>query len=87
LSSLLIPLGEAKAATISIKLVNYIGSRSSIDFETQGSYQIGTRYSGQDRFEVAGNIASSGWATADTVFVVNYLAFADALSATPLAKK
>jgi SpoIID/LytB domain protein len=80
-------LGEAKAATISIKLVNYIGSRSSIDFETQGSYQIGTRYSGQDRFEVAGNIASSGWTTADTVFVVNYLAFADALSATPLAKK
>jgi SpoIID/LytB domain protein len=87
LLSLFIPLNDAKAATISVKLVNYIGSRTSIDFETQGAYQIGTRFSGKDRFEVAGNIASSGWTTANTVFIVNYLAFADALSAAPLAKK
>ncbi|MEH7437950.1 cell wall-binding repeat-containing protein [Neobacillus drentensis] len=86
-STLLVPIGEAKASTISIKLVNYLGNRNSIDFDTQGYYQIGTRFSGKDRFEVAGNIASSGWTSADTVFVVNYLAFADALSAAPLAKK
>ncbi|MGG3467855.1 cell wall-binding repeat-containing protein [Neobacillus pocheonensis] len=86
-TSLLMPIGVAKASTISIKLVNYVGNQNSIDFDTQGYYQIGTRFSGLDRFEVAGNIASSGWTSADTVFIVNYLAFADALSSAPLAKK
>ncbi|NWQ39487.1 SpoIID/LytB domain-containing protein [Bacillus sp. EB106-08-02-XG196] len=86
-STLLIPFGEAKASTISVKLVNYLGNTSSVDFDTQGFYQIGTRFSGKDRFEVAENVASSGWTSAETVFVVNYMAFADALSAAPLAKK
>jgi SpoIID/LytB domain protein len=86
----LVPLGEAQAASISVKLVNYLGNRTSIDFDTVGSYKLANnnnRYSGQDRFEVANNVASGGWSTANTVFVVNYLAFADALSAAPLAKK
>jgi spore germination protein YaaH/putative cell wall-binding protein len=44
------------------------------------------RFSGKDRFEVAGNIAKMGWQdSADTVFLSNYNAFADALAASPLA--
>jgi SpoIID/LytB domain protein len=86
----LVPIGEAQASTISVKLVNYLGNKTSIDFDTVGSYKLAnnnTRYSGKDRFEVANNVASGGWTTASTVFVVNYDAFADALSAAPLAKK
>lgn len=45
------------------------------------------RLSGKNRFEVAANISQKGWASADTVFISNYLAFADALSAAPLAYK
>lgn len=45
------------------------------------------RLSGKDRFEVAANISQKGWASADTVFISNYNAFADALSAAPLAYK
>lgn len=44
------------------------------------------RIAGMDRFEVAVNIAKQNWPQgADTVFISNYLAFADALSAAPLA--
>lgn len=47
-----------------------------------------TRISGSDRFEVAVNVSKIGWPqTADTVIVSNYLAYADALSASPLAYK
>jgi SpoIID/LytB domain protein len=90
LTFVFVPLSEAQASTISIKLVNYLGNRTSIDFDTVGYHKLATnntRYSGKDRFEVANNVASGGWSKADTVFVVNYLAFADALSAAPLAKK
>ncbi|MEH7437951.1 cell wall-binding repeat-containing protein [Neobacillus drentensis] len=46
------------------------------------------RIQGADRFAVAVNISNKGWSTgANTVFLVNYNAFADALSATPLAYK
>lgn len=45
------------------------------------------RLSGKDRFEVAANISQKGWISADTVFISNYNAFADALSAAPLAYK
>lgn len=45
------------------------------------------RLSGRDRFEVAVNISKKGWVSADTVFISNYNAFADALSAAPLAYK
>lgn len=87
---MLIPIGNAKASTISVKLVNYLGNRTSVEFDTAGYYRLAnnnTRFSGQDRFEVANNVASGGWQTSSTVFVVNYMAFADALSAAPLAKK
>jgi minor extracellular protease Epr len=44
------------------------------------------RVSGQNRFEVAANIANRGWPeTSETIILANYLAFADALSASPLA--
>ncbi|MGG3467857.1 cell wall-binding repeat-containing protein [Neobacillus pocheonensis] len=44
------------------------------------------RIAGKDRFEVAVNISKQNWPQgASTVFISNYLAFADALSATPLA--
>jgi N-acetylmuramoyl-L-alanine amidase len=46
------------------------------------------RLAGQDRFEVAANVAKEGWPSgANVVFLANYDAFADALSATPLAYK
>lgn len=46
------------------------------------------RLDGKDRFEVAVNVSKSGWQNgARTVILANYLAFADALSATPLAYK
>jgi N-acetylmuramoyl-L-alanine amidase len=44
------------------------------------------RIDGKDRFAVAVNI-SQKWGQADTVILANYLAFADALTATPLAYK
>jgi putative cell wall-binding protein len=45
-----------------------------------------SRISGKDRFEVAVNISKQNWPNgAKTVFITNYMAFADALSATPLA--
>lgn len=43
------------------------------------------RLGGKDRFEVAVNVSKQGWAKSDTVILANYLAFADALSASPLA--
>jgi putative cell wall-binding protein len=48
------------------------------------------RLGGKDRFEVAVNVSKQGWPNSNstnTVFISNYLAFADALSATPLAYK
>jgi len=43
------------------------------------------RLSGKDRFEVAVNISKKGWTTSKTVIIANQNAFADALSASPLA--
>ncbi|MDR7073180.1 cell wall-binding repeat-containing protein [Fictibacillus barbaricus] len=45
------------------------------------------RIDGKDRFEVAVNISKKGWSTSKTVVLTNYLAYADALSASPLAYK
>lgn len=46
------------------------------------------RLSGQDRFEVAVSVSKKGWSTgSNTILLVNYQAFADALSASPLAYK
>ncbi|MUG01718.1 SpoIID/LytB domain-containing protein [Bacillus tequilensis] len=86
----------AKAAdkTISVKLSNYVGSKSSLDVDITGGYEIPgsriadtERYGGATRFDVANNVASAGWTNPTTVVIVNRDAFADALSATPLAKK
>lgn len=87
---------SAKAAdkTISVKLSNYVGSKSSLDVDITGGYEIPgsriadtERYGGATRFDVANNVASAGWTNPTTVLIVNRDAFADALSATPLAKK
>lgn len=43
------------------------------------------RIGGKDRFEVAANISRKGWEKSETVFIINNLAFADALAASPLA--
>lgn len=54
----------------------------------QKSYAVDVtnkRLGGKDRFEVAINVSKQGWTQSDTVILANYLAFADALSATPLA--
>lgn len=78
----------AQAATISVKLSNYIGNTRAINISTVGDYKLANgniRMSGNDRFAVANNVASSGWSQADTVILVNYKAFADALAATPFA--
>ncbi|TLS38490.1 cell wall-binding repeat-containing protein [Pseudalkalibacillus caeni] len=45
------------------------------------------RFDGKDRFEVAVNVSKRGWPKAENVIIVNYLAFADALAASPLAYK
>jgi putative cell wall-binding protein len=46
------------------------------------------RVDGKDRFEVAVNLSKKGWTkNADTVVIANYIAFADALTAGPLAYK
>ncbi|WNB92689.1 cell wall-binding repeat-containing protein [Bacillus sp. NEB1478] len=45
------------------------------------------RIDGKDRFEVAVNVSKKGWSTSNTVVLTNYLAYADALSASPLAYK
>jgi len=88
---IILPISSlASGSTISVKLSNNIGNKSSISFETIGNYKLANgnvRLSGKDRFEVANNVASSGWSTSETVIVVNYVAFADALAAAPLAYK
>ncbi|QTC40478.1 cell wall-binding repeat-containing protein [Bacillus sp. V3] len=54
---------------------------SSAEAET-----VNERIDGQNRFEVAVNISKKYWRNgADTVILSNHLAFADALSASPLA--
>jgi N-acetylmuramoyl-L-alanine amidase len=45
------------------------------------------RISGKDRFEVAVNVSKAGWSASQTVVLTNHLAYADALSASPLAYK
>lgn len=84
------PTSTFAADTISVKLVNYLGNKTGVTINTTGSFKLensNTRFSGSDRFEVAYNVASSQWNKADTVIIVNHEAFADALSATPLAYK
>lgn len=46
-----------------------------------------SRIGGEDRFDVAANVAKSGWSSANTVIIANYKAYADALAAAPLAYK
>lgn len=57
-------------------------------FYSTASYAEGNRLSGKDRFEVSVNVSKQGWPSgAATVLLSNYNAFADALTAGPLATK
>ncbi|MBY6037108.1 cell wall-binding repeat-containing protein [Fictibacillus nanhaiensis] len=56
--------------------------------EIQAHDTQSARIAGADRFEVAVNVSKKGWPqSADTLILSNYLAYADALSASPLAYK
>jgi SpoIID/LytB domain protein len=90
LAATFLSAGDAMADGISVKLVNYLGNRTSVDFTTAGTFHVAgsnNRIAGADRFEVASNVADKGWSKADNVVLVNYEAFADALSAAPLASQ
>lgn len=54
--------------------------------KAEGLADLPTRIDGKDRFQVAVNI-SNKWEQSDVAVITNYLAFADALTATPLAYK
>jgi putative cell wall-binding protein len=61
-------------------------SLSFIIFANVNSVSAAERLDGKDRFEVAVNVSKKGWPNgANTVVLANYLAYADALSATPFA--
>ncbi|MFG6495408.1 cell wall-binding repeat-containing protein [Fictibacillus sp. UD] len=87
-------VGKSSAAepTVSVKLQNYIGNKTSLAISTKGQYRIKTnnslRLDGANRFVVASKVAANSWGnSAETVILANYSAFADALSAAPLAYK
>jgi minor extracellular protease Epr len=63
------------------------GRDSLFGFGLVQSPHVPERISGKDRFEVAVRISQKGWETSNTVFISNNTAFADALSAAPLAYK
>ncbi|WP_425592941.1 SpoIID/LytB domain-containing protein [Bacillus pumilus] len=84
----------AASSTISVKLSNYVGNKTNFNISSSGLYKVtGTnvssiaRYDGKNRYEVANSIASAGWKNPSTIVIVNRDAFADAISATPLAYK
>ncbi len=84
------PVTEASAASISVKLKNYIGNKTSLTVKSEGCYKLennNNRFSGATVMKLPRMYASNGWSSADTVFVVSSLAFADALAAAPLAYK
>jgi putative cell wall-binding protein len=74
---------QAADKTISVKLSNYLGNKSSVDVGITGAYEIPgsgisatERYGGATRFDVANNVASAGWTNPSTVVIVNRDAFA-----------
>lgn len=84
----------AVESTISVKLLNYIGNKTSVDISSSGVYKVtGTnvstvkRYAGQTLYDTANLIASDGWKNPSTLVIINKNAFSDAISATPLAHK
>jgi SpoIID/LytB domain protein len=90
----LTPVGKSSAAesSVSVKLQNYIGNKTSLAINTKGQYRIQSndslRLDGANRFVVASKVAANSWGdNAETVILANYNAFADALSAAPLAYK
>ncbi|MFS3915053.1 SpoIID/LytB domain-containing protein [Bacillus australimaris] len=95
LTLLVAPLQSAMASsTISVKLSNYIGNKTSMDISTTGEYKLSgsnvavtKRYDGKNRYEVANSIASAGWKNPSTVVIVSRDAFDHAISVSPLAYK
>ena len=82
------------SSTISVKLSNYIGNKTSMDISTTGEYKLSgsnvavtKRYEGNNRYEVANSIADAGWKNPSTIVVVNKDAFDHAMTVSPLAYK
>jgi N-acetylmuramoyl-L-alanine amidase len=74
-----------KKVSILLFIIALVLSNSAVSANETISVE---RLSGQDRFDVAVNVSKKGWASgSSTVLLVNYKAFADALSASPLALK
>ncbi|MFG6495375.1 cell wall-binding repeat-containing protein [Fictibacillus sp. UD] len=72
---------------LSILLFLFVLVLSSSIVNANGTVTV-ERLDGQDRFDVAVNVSKKGWgAGSQTVFLVNYQAFADALAASPFAYK
>ncbi|MBY6037090.1 N-acetylmuramoyl-L-alanine amidase [Fictibacillus nanhaiensis] len=67
-------------------LTIFLGGISLLFYMPQ-SEAAESRIDGKNRFEVAVNVSKNGWSRSNTVIVTNYLAYADALSASPLAYK
>lgn len=81
-------------STISVKLSNYIGNKTSMDISTTGEYKLSgsnvavtKRYEGNNRYEVANSIADAGRKNPSTIVVVNKDAFDHAMTVSPLAYK
>ncbi|MFP5179939.1 SpoIID/LytB domain-containing protein [Bacillus altitudinis] len=95
LTLLIAPFQSAMASsTISVKLSNYIGNKTSMDISTTGEYKLSgsnvavtKRYEGNNRYEVANSIADAGWKNPSTIVVVNKDAFDHAMTVSPLAYK
>ncbi|MGR3208429.1 SpoIID/LytB domain-containing protein [Bacillus glycinifermentans] len=94
---LLIPPSVSFAAdSISVKLTNYVGNKTSLDISTAGYYKVTgsnvtdtKRFGGATRYDTANTVASSEWKNPSTVIVMNKdeELFRDSLSVIPLAKK
>lgn len=92
---LLIPsVSFAADSNISVKLLNYIGNKSSISLSPTGFYKVTgdnvavtDRFAGASRYETATLASNSQWKNPNTVILVNRDIFIDALPVIPLAKK
>ncbi|MCY8402976.1 SpoIID/LytB domain-containing protein [Bacillus sonorensis] len=90
------PSVSQAAGSISVRLSNYIGNKTSLDISTAGYYKVTgsnvaetKRFGGATRYDTANTVASSAWKNPSAVIVMNKDEdlFRDSLSVIPLAKK
>jgi lactocepin len=72
-----------------IRAVDSAGHETTeeIEIERDSNYQTVSRLFGQTRFDTATAVSQRGWESAETVFIANADAFADALSGVALAQE